>query len=61
MPRVVAKQREKLSPKERKYWLSVTEADKNSGNQHSNAKKPKQVARKRVRDSEDSEDSEDSD
>ena len=51
-----AKQREKLSPKERNYWFNVIEADKNSGKKHSNAKKMKRIARKRVRDAEDSED-----
>ena len=57
-----AKQREKLSPKERKYWFNVIEADTNSKNKHSNAKKMKVIARKRAReDSADSEDSEDSD
>ena len=57
-----AKQREKLSPKERKYWFNVIEADTNSSNKHSNAKKMKVIARKRAReDSADSEDSEDSD
>ena len=51
------KNREKLSPQERKYWFNVIEADKNSGNKHSNAKKMKQLAKKRARDSEDSKES----
>ena len=59
---VLAKQREKLSAKERKYWFNVIEADTNSKNKHSNAKMMKVIAKKRAREhSKDSSDSEDSD
>ena len=43
-----AKQREKLSPKERKYWFNAIEADTNSKNKHSNAKMMKVIAKKRA-------------
>ena len=56
------KNREKLSPQERKYWFNVIEADTNAKNKHSNAKMMKVIAKKRAREhSKDSSDSEDSD